>query len=78
MLPGQSVAVYRFNLDKVRESQAYDALVDTQVATMFKDSMGFPVSDVDTYIHCFAGDTRDPFGVIKLKTPTKAQSTRSP
>ena len=71
LLPGQAVAVYVFNLDKVRESPVYGALVDAHVGDAFEKSMGFPVSDVESYLHCFAGDGRDPFGVIRLKSPTK-------
>ena len=72
LLPAQTVAVYRVNLDKARESPAYGALFDAPVSNAFEQSMGFTVYDVEAYLHCFAGDGRDPFGVIRLKTPTKA------
>lgn len=72
LLPGQAVAVYRFNLDKVRESAVYGALVDAAVARTFQASMGFPLDEVDTYVHAYTGAARDPFGVIRLKTPFKA------
>ncbi|MBN9122543.1 MAG: hypothetical protein J0I06_25920 [Planctomycetes bacterium] len=71
LLPGQAAAVYRFNMDRVRESPAHGALVDSQVRTLFRDSMGFELEEVETYLHCFAGADRAAFGVIKLKTPTK-------
>jgi hypothetical protein len=73
LLPGQAVAIYRFNLDRVRESPAYDALADTAVTAAFRESMGFEMGEVDTYFHVFAGEGRDPFGVIKLKTPVKPE-----
>jgi hypothetical protein len=72
LLPGQTVAIYRFNLDKVRESPISTALLDDpQIRQSFQASMGFPVEDVETYIHCFAGEAREPFGVVRIKTPTK-------
>jgi len=77
LLPGQAVAVYRFNMDKVRESTVHGALVDSNVARTFQTSMGFPLEEVDTYIHCYTGQNRDPFGVIKLKTPMKANEITS-
>jgi hypothetical protein len=77
LLPGQAVAVYRFNMDKVRESTVHGALVDAQVARTFQASMGFALDDVDTYLHCYTGQTREAFGVIKLKTPMKASDITS-
>ncbi len=77
LLPGQAVAVYRFNMDKVRESTVYGALVDAQVARTFQTSMGFALDDVDTYIHCYTGQAREAFGVIKLKAPTKPNEITS-
>ena len=72
LLPGQAVAVYRFNMDKVRASTVHGALVDEHVARTFQTSMGFALDEVDTYIHCYTGQNREAFGVIKLKTPVKA------
>jgi hypothetical protein len=75
LLPGQTTAVYRFNMRQVREAPVHTALVDTKVSELFQSSMGFPVDDVETYIHCFVGDGREPFGVIKLNRPTKPADT---
>ena len=36
----------------------YEPLIDRQMGQMFQDSMNFPIDDVETYIHCFAGETR--------------------
>lgn len=71
LLPGSTVAVYRFNMDKVRETPAYSALADRQVSALFVASMGFAPEDVETYIQSYAGPARDTFGVIKLKNPSK-------
>ncbi|AMV28174.1 hypothetical protein VT84_27455 [Gemmata sp. SH-PL17] len=72
LLPGQAVAVYNFNLDRLRTTPVYDPLVDQAVAQMFQGTLGVSTEDVQSYVHCFAGDTRDPFGVIRLKNPVKA------
>ncbi len=77
LLPGQSVAVYRFNMEPLRGSPAYSSLLDQQVVAMFQGTLGFAPDDIATYIHCFAGDGRDPFGVIKLKVPAKAPDLRA-
>ncbi|MBM3983371.1 MAG: hypothetical protein FJ304_24490, partial [Planctomycetes bacterium] len=71
LLPGSAVAVYRLNMDKVRETPAYSALADQKVRALFTASMGFAPDEIETYVHCYAGAGRDPFGVIKLKTPIK-------
>ncbi|AWM39747.1 hypothetical protein GobsT_18910 [Gemmata obscuriglobus] len=72
LLPGQAVAVYRINVDQLRGGPVYAALVDQPMTALFNGTLGFNPDDVDTYIHCVAGDGRDPFGVIKLKSPAKA------
>ncbi|MDY3559765.1 DUF1559 domain-containing protein [Gemmata sp. JC673] len=72
LLPGQAVAVYRINVDQLRGGPVYAALVDQPMMALFKGTLGFTPDDVDTYIHCVAGDGRDPFGVVKLKSPAKA------
>ena len=72
LLPGQAVAVYRFYPEQLRGSPAYGMLMDSSVAQMFQSTFGFTPEDVDTYVHCFAGADREPFGVVKLKVPTKA------
>lgn len=71
LLPGDAVAVYRFNLDKVRESPAHATLADTATRGLFRDSMGFEADDVETYLHCVTGPTREAFGVIRLGNPVK-------
>lgn len=71
LLPADAVAVYRFNLDRLRESPAYATLADTTTRGLFRDSMGFDADDVETYIHCVTGPAREPFGVIRLGNPVK-------
>ncbi|MCI0700861.1 MAG: DUF1559 domain-containing protein, partial [Planctomycetia bacterium] len=77
LLPPETVAVYRFNMDRVQESPLYGQLADRQISEMFHKSMGFPLDDsqgkpnVEVYIHCLVGPNRDSFGVMRLKNPTK-------
>jgi hypothetical protein len=71
LLHGDAVAVYRFNVDRIADTPAYATLADSAVRGLFRDAMGFETGDVETYIHCVAGAAREPFGVIRLKNPTK-------
>jgi len=63
LLPGQSVAVYRVNVELARQSPFFNSLVDAN-AELFKTSMGFEIDYVDSYIHCSVGADRAAFGVI--------------
>lgn len=69
LLPGQSVAVYRFNLERMRLSPFFTAMFDQAMTDLFRTSMGFSPELVETYIHCVVGEARDPFGVIRLTEP---------
>lgn len=71
LLPGQAVSVYRINVEQLRGGPAYAALVDQPMSALFRGTLGFTPDDVLTYVHCFAGDGRDPFGVVKLKAAAK-------
>lgn len=77
LLPGQAVAVYRLNVDQLRGSPIYGSLIDPQVVATFQGTLGFAPDEVETYVHCFAGDGRDPFGVIKLKAPVPPADRRA-
>ncbi|HEV3439590.1 MAG TPA: hypothetical protein VG122_19655, partial [Gemmata sp.] len=69
LLPGQTVSLYRFDLEKLRQTPI-NTLFDPLMLGMFKDSFGFDAEDVALYYHAFVGNTRDPFDVIRLKEPT--------
>jgi len=69
LLPAQTVSLYRFDLDKLRQ-MPINTLFDPLMLGMFKDSFGFDAEDVALYYHAFVGNTRDPFDVIRLKEPT--------
>ena len=70
LLPGQSVAVYRYDFEKLRQSHLSQVLVDRSLTDLFRTSMGFDASNVATYIHCIVGEKeRAPFGLIRLRDP---------
>jgi DNA-directed RNA polymerase subunit M/transcription elongation factor TFIIS len=70
LLPTQAVAVYRFDLGKLRQTPVGGMLFDAATADLVKSSMGFELSDIDQYFHCTVGvKERTPFGLIRLKEP---------
>lgn len=68
LLPGQTVSLYRFEVESLTQTPA-SPLFDKTVQEMFQASMGFSLNDVGVYYHAFVGETRDPFGVIRLAEP---------
>lgn len=67
LLPGQTASLYRFDLEKLRQTPI--PIFDKLMLDMFRDSFGFDADLVSVYYHAFVGNTRDPFGVIRLKEP---------
>lgn len=68
LLPGQTVALYRFDVEKIKLTPA-SFFFDQNSLKMFSGSFGVEADQVAHYYHAFVGDTRDPFGVIRLKLP---------
>jgi hypothetical protein len=68
LLPPETVAVGRFDLDRVRQTPAV-VLFDRTTLDMFRNSFGLDPDSVAVYHHAAVGDARDPFGVIRLKAP---------
>ena len=74
LLPGQSVAIYRVDVGNLSHSPLGGPLFDQSMSELFRNSMGLDPSAVDIYYHCVVGDKeRAPFGVIRLKEPTKPE-----
>jgi hypothetical protein len=70
LFPGQTVALYRFDIAKIRNrTQIASQLFDPLMLDMFKDSFGFHPDEIEAYYHTFVGNTRDPFGVIRIRVP---------
>jgi hypothetical protein len=68
LLPGETLSLYRFDLDKIRQTPI-SPLTDPVLLEMFKNSFGFDADSVVTYYHAFVGAGRDPFGVMRLRSP---------
>ncbi|MBY0459495.1 MAG: hypothetical protein K2V38_19405, partial [Gemmataceae bacterium] len=75
LLPGDARTVIKVNVPRVVGTPAYEAIVDDAVVQMFQETLGFTPTDAETFVHCFAGPEREPFGVVKLKTPANVTDT---
>jgi uncharacterized protein (TIGR03067 family) len=71
LLPGDTRAVYRINADRLAMAATpiQTAFFDANIRGLFEKSFTFPVSDVAVYIHCVVDPDREPFAVIRTKTP---------
>jgi hypothetical protein len=78
LLPGQSVAVYRFNIKKLWRGSELGGLFDKAMVSLFTTSIGFDPDKIDSYFHCIVGDNRAPFGVIRLETPVDSKAVLKP
>lgn len=77
LLPGEAVAVYRFDLEKLRYTPLGLPLIDKGMADLFLSSMGFDPVKVEKYYHCAVGEKeRAPFGIIRLKEPVAAKDIK--
>jgi hypothetical protein len=79
LLPNGTVSLFRFDVRKLLQTPA-SLLSDTLTLEMFRASFGFELDKVAVYYHAFVGNTRDPFGLIRLKEPIDAKEilTRMP
>src|SRR5262249_23741421 len=69
LLPGDTNAVYRVNMDRLAQTPLYGAFFDRNSLDFFKNSLTFEVSDIETYIHCIVGPDRYHFDIFRLKKP---------
>ena len=71
LLPNETTAVYRVNFDRLNShaTPLANAIFDTKVKDLFRNSMTFGADNLATYIHCVVGPDRDTFGVFRTKTP---------
>jgi hypothetical protein len=72
LLPNQSIAVYRFNMEQVQFSPPFNGVFDAN-AGLFEQSMGFKAENVAAYYHCVVGADRGSFGVMRLTAPVAAK-----
>lgn len=69
LLPNDTMAVYRFALDRLRTTAPISSLFDRSMNRMFQDSFGFEPERVATYYHAYVGPQRLPFGILRLAVP---------
>jgi hypothetical protein len=71
LLPNETTAVYRVNFDRLNShaTPLANAIFDTKVKDLFRNSMTFGADNLAVYIHCVVGPDRDTFGVFRTKSP---------
>jgi hypothetical protein len=69
LLPNDTVALYRFALDRLRVAAPVSSLFDRSMSRLFQDSFGFEPERVATYYHAYVGEQRLPFGILRLTGP---------
>jgi len=71
LLPGETTAVYRVNMDRLALSATplKNAAIDSYTKDLFQSSFTIEADNVETYIHCVTGPDREPFAVIRTKSP---------
>lgn len=76
LLPGDSRAVYRVNMDRLAQAATpiHTALFDKNIRDLFEKSFTFKTGDVAAYFHCVVDPDREPFAVIRTKTPFDEKS----
>jgi hypothetical protein len=80
LLPGASVAVYRFDIERLRITPLGATLFDENTANLFRssfaakpDSTSVALGNVEKYFHCIVGEKeRAPIGIIRWKDPVAA------
>jgi hypothetical protein len=75
LLPGQTRAVYRVNLDRLAKSATplYNAFFDATIRELFRRSMTFDASQMKVFVHCVVGADHEPFALIRTKSPFNQQ-----
>lgn len=69
LLPGESRAVVRVDLDRVRETPLYKIVVNDAVTEVLRNALGLDPGKVEFYYHAYVDSARLPFGVVRLKEP---------
>jgi len=69
LLPNDTIAVYRFAVDRLRTTAPVSSLFDRSINRLFQDSFGFEPEKVATYYHAYVGEQRLPFGILRLTEP---------
>lgn len=74
LLPGQTVALIRFNMDRFRSTPFYSAFFDKAMLDFFATTLTIEASDVENVHICMVDADRDPFVVIRTKKPFSSRN----
>ncbi len=69
LLPGKTQAVLQVNMQRLQQTPMYSAFFDRQTLEFFKNSMHFEATDITQVVLALVGADREPFTVIRTKTP---------
>ena len=69
LLPGESTAVLRVNVPQFAGTPFFGGVFDSRTRELFRESMGFEVDLIDTFIHCRVGPDNAPFSVVRTNVP---------
>lgn len=70
LLPAETQALVRVDLDRLRQTPVYHLIVNEAVAEVLNSALGLDARKVAHYYHAYVGEARLPFGIVRLKEPT--------
>jgi hypothetical protein len=69
LLPGKTQAVLQINMTRLQQTPMYSSFFDRQTLDFFRNSMHFDAGDITQIVLALVGADREPFTVIRTKTP---------
>jgi Protein of unknown function (DUF1559) len=75
LLPGKTQAVLQINMQRLQQTPIYSSFFDRQTLDFFKNSMHFDATDITQIVLGLVGADREPFTVIRTKTPVHSLNT---
>ncbi len=75
LLPGKTQAVLQINMQRLQQTPMYSAFFDRQTLDFFRNSMHFEATDITHVVLALVGADREPFTVIRTKTPVHSLNT---
>ncbi len=76
LFPNETVSLFRFDIDAIRRTPV-SVLFDRTALDLFRRSFGIDPDNVAVYYHAIVGEKREPFGVIRLRTPVHENAVLS-
>ena len=74
MLPNDTQALLRFNMDRLTNTPFYSTFFDNQTRDFFRKSMKFEAGDISMVLLALVGPDRDPFVLIRTKAPVSTRT----